>query len=81
MKLALICVHILFIDLDSFGFFRFFKQLLLIFLVQQMAAGVFRLIAGICRSMIIANTGGSLILLLIFLLGGFIIPRGNLVIT
>ncbi|KAL0554142.1 hypothetical protein IC582_008057 [Cucumis melo] len=57
---------------------RFFKQLLLIFLVQQMAAGVFRLIAGICRSMIIANTGGSLILLLIFLLGGFIIPRGEI---
>lgn len=43
-----------------------------------MAAGVFRLIAGICRSMIIANTGGSLILLLIFLLGGFIIPRGEI---
>ncbi|XP_022979248.1 ABC transporter G family member 35-like [Cucurbita maxima] len=57
---------------------RFFKQLLLIFLVQQMAAGVFRLIAGVCRSMIIANTGGSLILLLIFLLGGFIIPRSEI---
>lgn len=57
---------------------RFFKQLLLIFLVQQMAAGVFRLIAGVCRSMIIANTGGSLTLLLIFLLGGFIIPRGEI---
>lgn len=44
-----------------------------------MAAGVFRLIAGICRSMIIANTGGSLILLLIFLLGGFLIPRGEFI--
>ncbi|PON54344.1 ABC transporter-like [Parasponia andersonii] len=54
---------------------RFFKQLLLIFLTQQMAAGLFRLIAGVCRTMIIANTGGALGLLLVFMLGGFIVPR------
>ncbi|KAK4479596.1 hypothetical protein RD792_015114 [Penstemon davidsonii] len=53
---------------------RFFKQLLWVFLIQQMAAGVFRLIAGICRTMIISKTGGSLTLLLVFLLGGFILP-------
>ncbi|KAF2301149.1 hypothetical protein GH714_020446 [Hevea brasiliensis] len=57
---------------------RFFKHLLLVFLTQQMAAGLFRLIAGFCRTMIIANTGGVLILLLIFLLGGFIIPKGQI---
>ncbi|KAK2971133.1 hypothetical protein RJ640_008557 [Escallonia rubra] len=57
---------------------RFFRQLLLVFLIQQMAAGIFRLIAGICRSMIIAHTGGALSLLLIFLLGGFIIPQGQI---
>ncbi|XP_057978064.1 ABC transporter G family member 29-like [Malania oleifera] len=57
---------------------RFFKQLLLVFLVQQMAAGLFRLIAGVCRTMIIANTGGALTLLLVFLLGGFIVPRGEI---
>ncbi|KAI3455483.1 hypothetical protein Pfo_012146 [Paulownia fortunei] len=53
---------------------RFFKQLLWVFLIQQMAAGLFRLIAGICRTMIISKTGGSLTLLLVFLLGGFILP-------
>ncbi|KAJ9692264.1 hypothetical protein PVL29_011366 [Vitis rotundifolia] len=57
---------------------RFFKQLLLVFLIQQMAAGLFRLIAGVCRTMIIANTGGALILLLVFLLGGFIVPYGEI---
>ncbi|GAV61270.1 ABC_tran domain-containing protein/ABC2_membrane domain-containing protein/PDR_assoc domain-containing protein [Cephalotus follicularis] len=57
---------------------RFFKQLLLVFLIQQMAAGIFRLIAGVCRTMIIANTGGALTLLLVFLLGGFIIPRAQI---
>lgn len=57
---------------------RFFKQFLVIFLIQQMAAGIFRLIAGVCRTMIIANTGGALMLLLIFLLGGFIIPKNQI---
>ncbi|KAL8537692.1 hypothetical protein ACS0TY_012730 [Phlomoides rotata] len=57
---------------------RFFKQLLLIFSIQQMAAGVFRLIAGVCRTMIIANTGGALTLLLVFLLGGFILPKDKI---
>ncbi|GKV36629.1 hypothetical protein SLEP1_g44737 [Rubroshorea leprosula] len=57
---------------------RFFKQFLVIFLVQQMASRIFRLIAGVCRTMIIANTGGALTLLLIFLLGGFIIPKNQI---
>ncbi|KAH0773181.1 hypothetical protein KY290_010318 [Solanum tuberosum] len=56
---------------------RFFKQLLLIFLIQQMATGIFRLIAGVCRKMVIAHTGGSLTLLLVFLLGGFILPKAT----
>ncbi|KAL6312546.1 hypothetical protein AAG906_029479 [Vitis piasezkii] len=56
----------------------FFKQLLVVFLIQQMAAGLFRLIAGVCRTMIIANTGGALTLLLVFLLGGFIVPYGEI---
>ncbi|XP_024970012.1 ABC transporter G family member 35-like [Cynara cardunculus var. scolymus] len=54
---------------------RFFKHLLLVFLIQNVAAGLFRLIAGVCKTMNIANTGGSVILLLIFLLGGFILPK------
>lgn len=56
----------------------FFKQTLLILVVQQMAAGIFRLTAGLCRTMIIANTGGALTLLLVFLLGGFILPRDKI---
>ncbi|GAB2293477.1 transcription factor [Dionaea muscipula] len=57
---------------------RFFKQLLLVFLIQQMAAGLFRVTAGVCRTMIIASTGGSLSVLLLFLLGGFILPKGQI---
>lgn len=58
-------------------FLRFLKQLLWVFCIQQMAAGMFRLIAGICRTMVISKTGGSLTLLLVFLLGGFIVPVGE----
>ncbi|GMI77982.1 Arabidopsis thaliana ATP-binding cassette G36, PLEIOTROPIC DRUG RESISTANCE 8 [Hibiscus trionum] len=57
---------------------RFFKNFLLVFLVQQMAAGLFRLIASICRSMMIANTGGTVTLLLVFMLGGFIVPKNQI---
>ncbi|KAC9560170.1 hypothetical protein E3N88_45634 [Mikania micrantha] len=53
---------------------RFFKHFLLVFITQNVGGGLFRLIAGVCRTMNIANMGGTLTLLLIFLLGGFILP-------
>ncbi|KAL8113811.1 hypothetical protein AgCh_020921 [Apium graveolens] len=56
---------------------RFFTQLLLVFLIQQMAAGFFRLVCGVGRTIVVSNTGGSLVLLLLFLLG-FILPRDEL---
>ncbi|CAN8270209.1 unnamed protein product [Cochlearia groenlandica] len=57
---------------------RFLKHLLVIFLTQQMAASIFRFIAATCRSMILAGTGGALVILLLFMLGGFIVPRGDI---
>ncbi|KAJ6842230.1 ABC transporter G family member 42-like [Iris pallida] len=54
---------------------RFFKQLVIVFLIQQMAAGLFRATAALCRTMTISNTGGALSVLLMFVLGGFILPR------
>lgn len=54
---------------------RFFKQMLLLFLIEQMAGGMFRCIGGFCRTMILANTLGFILILLMFMLGGFIIPR------
>ncbi|VVA97859.1 unnamed protein product [Arabis nemorensis] len=59
-------------------FIRFLKHLLVIFLTQQMAGSIFRFSAATCRSMILANTGGSLVVMLLFLLGGFIVPRGDI---
>ncbi|KAJ8452690.1 hypothetical protein Cgig2_005026 [Carnegiea gigantea] len=54
---------------------RFFRFLLLLFVLHQMALGLFRMIATLARDMIIANTFSSAALLAIFLLGGFIVPK------
>ncbi|KAJ0680275.1 putative ABC-type ferric hydroxamate transporter [Helianthus annuus] len=57
---------------------RIFKHFLLVFMLQNVGGGYFRFIAGICRTMNIANTGGTLALLTIVLLGGFLIPKSEI---
>ncbi|XVF71507.1 hypothetical protein PTKIN_Ptkin12aG0043400 [Pterospermum kingtungense] len=54
---------------------RFFRQLLILFLVHQMATSLFRLIASVIRDPPFAANFSLLILLVIFLFSGFIIPR------
>ncbi|KAH7838131.1 hypothetical protein Vadar_022406 [Vaccinium darrowii] len=54
---------------------RFFRFMFLLFSIHQMALGLFRMMASLARDMIIANTFGSAGLLVVFLLGGFIIPK------
>lgn len=56
---------------------RFFGQFLALFCLHQLSSSLFRLIAGICRTMVISNSGGSFCLLIIFVLSGFIIPRSS----
>ncbi|XP_030543117.1 pleiotropic drug resistance protein 1-like [Rhodamnia argentea] len=57
---------------------RFFKQYLLLLCLHQMASGLFRFIGSVGRNIIVANTFGSLGLLTILVLGGFIISRDNI---
>lgn len=54
---------------------RFFRFMLLLLAVHQMALGLFRMMGSLARDMVIANTFGSAALLVFFLLGGFIIPK------
>jgi len=54
---------------------RFFSQLLAYFLTHQMAVAMFRLLGAILKTMVVANTFGMFSLLLVFLFGGFLIPR------
>ncbi|XP_073007568.1 ABC transporter G family member 44-like [Typha latifolia] len=54
---------------------RLFKQYLLLLVLNQMAAGVFRLIAALGRTLVIANTIASFALLVMLVLGGFILSH------
>ncbi|XXG47536.1 hypothetical protein AAC387_Pa02g2169 [Persea americana] len=57
---------------------RFFKQYILLVLINQMASGLFRFISAIGRNMIVANTLASFSLLVIMTLGGFLISRKDI---
>ena len=70
--------HNSFVIIGPFSFFRFFRYMLLLFSIHQMALGLYRMMASIARDMVIANTFGSASMLAILLLGGFIIPKGRL---
>nr|POF16742.1 abc transporter g family member 40 [Quercus suber] len=58
---------------------RFFRQYLLLLLLNQMASALFRFIAAIGRGdLILANTFGSFALVMLFALGGFVLLRENI---
>lgn len=44
-------------------------------MVHLMSSAMFRMIAGTCRTMVVANTGGSCALMVVVMLAGFIIPK------
>ncbi|XP_026389750.1 pleiotropic drug resistance protein 1-like isoform X2 [Papaver somniferum] len=56
---------------------RLLRQFFLLLFVNQMAAGLFRSAAAVGRNMIVANTIGSFVLLIVLALGGFILSRDN----
>ncbi|KAK0598158.1 hypothetical protein LWI29_032143 [Acer saccharum] len=57
---------------------RFFKQYMLLLFVNQMASGLFRLIAATGRNIIVANTFGSFALFLLYSMGGFVLSREDI---
>ena len=59
--------------------YRFFRQLLLLFLVHQVAVSLFRLIASVVRDPPFAANFSLFTLLVIYLFSGFIIPRRKVI--
>ncbi|XAR60103.1 Iron-chelate-transporting ATPase [Bertholletia excelsa] len=57
---------------------RFFKQFLAFFCVHQMALSLFRFIGAAGRTQVVANTLGSLTLLMVFVLGGIIVSKDDI---
>jgi hypothetical protein len=51
---------------------------LLLFLVHNMAISIFRAIGAIARNIVVANACGSMMLMIILMLGGFVLPRGQI---
>ncbi|GLT42708.1 hypothetical protein SLA2020_166940 [Shorea laevis] len=57
---------------------RFFKQALVLFLLNQVAISLFRVIASIARNPAVAATSGLFSLLVLYLFSGFAIPLESL---
>lgn len=50
---------------------------LLLFLLHNMAISIFRAIGALARNLVVANALGSMFLMILLMLGGFILPRGQ----
>ncbi|XP_022752605.1 pleiotropic drug resistance protein 2-like [Durio zibethinus] len=57
---------------------RFFKQFLAFFGVHQVAVSLFRFIAALGRTEVVANILGTFTLLMVFVLGGFIVAKNDI---
>ncbi|XP_061343398.1 pleiotropic drug resistance protein 1-like isoform X3 [Gastrolobium bilobum] len=57
---------------------RFFRQYLLLVLVNQMASSLFRFIAAVGREMTVALTFGSFALAILFAMSGFVLSKDNI---
>ncbi|KAL6998106.1 Pleiotropic drug resistance protein 2 [Sarracenia purpurea var. burkii] len=57
---------------------RFFRQFLAFFWIHQMALSLFRFIAAVGRTQVVASTLGTFTLLMVFVLGGFIVSKNDI---
>lgn len=58
--------------------YRLFKQYLVMVLISQMGAGMFRFLAVMSRDLVVANTAASFGLLVVLVFGGFILSHGKM---
>jgi ABC-type multidrug transport system permease subunit len=56
---------------------RFFRQFIAFFATHQMAMALFRFLGAVLKTMVVANTFGMFVLLIIFIFGGFVIRRSK----
>ncbi|KAI8569216.1 hypothetical protein RHMOL_Rhmol02G0261700 [Rhododendron molle] len=57
---------------------RFFRQLLAFFSIHQMGLSLFRFIAAVGRTQVVASTLGTFTLVLVVVLGGFIVAKNDI---
>ena len=56
---------------------RFFAQIFIFFLLHQSAISLFRVIGSLGRSKVVSNTFGAFAMIVLFLLSGFILSKGE----
>ncbi|KAL9250442.1 Pleiotropic drug resistance protein 1-like protein [Drosera capensis] len=71
-----VCITYFLIGYDPYAD-RFFRLWLVFFGIHQLASALFRLDAALGRNIIIANTIGTSVLVILLVLGGFIVSREN----
>nr|TKW03626.1 hypothetical protein SEVIR_7G053300v2 [Setaria viridis] len=57
---------------------RFFRQLLVLFLMHSTALSLFRCVVSYCQTAPVSSVGSTLLLLFILLCGGFVIPQTSI---
>ncbi|KAF8708865.1 hypothetical protein HU200_030257 [Digitaria exilis] len=57
---------------------RFFRQFIAFFATHQTAMALFRFLGAFLKTMVVANTFGMFVLLIIFIFGGFVIRRNDI---
>ncbi|KAL6909620.1 hypothetical protein ACP4OV_001901 [Aristida adscensionis] len=57
---------------------RFFRQFIAFFATHQMAMAMFRFLGAILKTMVVANTFGMFVILIVFIFGGFVIRRNDI---
>ncbi|RLN40971.1 ABC transporter G family member 48-like [Panicum miliaceum] len=57
---------------------RFFRQYIAFFATHQVAMALFRFLGAFLKTMVVANTFGMFVLLIIFIFGGFVIRRNDI---
>ncbi|XP_040385578.1 ABC transporter G family member 49 [Oryza brachyantha] len=57
---------------------RFFRQLLVLFLVHTGALSLFRCVGSYCQTMAVGSVSATMSLLVVLLFGGFLIPRSSM---
>ncbi|VAI86748.1 unnamed protein product [Triticum turgidum subsp. durum] len=60
------------------SFLRFIQQFLVLFAMHQMSMGLYRFLAAIGRTQVMANMLGTAALIAIYIFGGFVISKNNL---
>lgn len=67
------------IEESLFACFRFFRQFLVLFAMHQMSMGLYRLVASIGRTQVMSNMLGTTMLIAMYILGGFVISKGQMI--